>query len=102
MNDLLPAQAARYRRLVERVAGVLSRYGYSELRTPVLERTELFACAESLGGVESLANHPAVMTHASVPEERRAKLGVTDNLVRLSVGIEDLADLRAEIEVALR
>jgi cystathionine gamma-lyase len=66
-----------------------------------MERTELFACAESLGGVESLANHPAVMTHASVPEERRAKLGVTDNLVRLSVGIEDLADLRAELERAL-
>jgi cystathionine gamma-lyase len=66
-----------------------------------MERTELFACAESLGGVESLANHPAVMTHASVPEERRAKLGVTDNLVRLSVGIEDLADLRAELSEAL-
>ena len=66
-----------------------------------MERTELFACAESLGGVESLANHPAVMTHASVPEERRAKLGVTDNLVRLSVGVEDLADLRAELESAL-
>ncbi len=66
-----------------------------------MERTELFACAESLGGVESLANHPAVMTHASVPVERRAALGVTDNLVRLSVGIEDLVDLRAELERAL-
>jgi cystathionine gamma-lyase len=66
-----------------------------------MERTELFACAESLGGVESLANHPAVMTHASVPAERRAALGVTDNLVRLSVGVEDLADLRAELERAL-
>jgi cystathionine gamma-lyase len=66
-----------------------------------MERTELFACAESLGGVESLANHPAVMTHASVPEERRAKLGVTDNLVRLSVGIEDVDDLRAELTGAL-
>lgn len=67
-----------------------------------MQRTELFACAESLGGVESLANHPAVMTHASVPEERRAKLGVTDNLVRLSVGIEDIDDLRAELDLALR
>lgn len=66
-----------------------------------MQRTELFACAESLGGVESLANHPAVMTHASVPEERRAALGVTDNLVRLSVGVEDVADLRAELERVL-
>jgi cystathionine gamma-lyase len=66
-----------------------------------MERTELFACAESLGGVESLVNHPAIMTHASVPPERRAQLGVTDNLVRLSVGVEDCADLRAELERAL-
>lgn len=65
------------------------------------ERTELFALAESLGGVESLVNHPAIMTHASVPEERRAALGVTDNLVRLSVGVEDFADLRADVERAL-
>jgi cystathionine gamma-lyase len=67
-----------------------------------MEKLELFACAESLGGVESLANHPAVMTHASVPAERRAVLGVTDNLVRLSVGVEDVADLLAELEDALR
>jgi cystathionine gamma-lyase len=67
-----------------------------------MERTELFACAESLGGVESLANHPAVMTHASVPEERRAKLGVTDNLVRLSVGIEDFEDLLSELNEVLQ
>jgi cystathionine gamma-lyase len=66
-----------------------------------MERTELFACAESLGGVESLVNHPAIMTHASVPAERRAALGITDNLVRLSVGVEDVVDLRAELAVAL-
>ncbi|KFN50222.1 cystathionine gamma-synthase [Arenimonas composti] len=66
-----------------------------------MERTELFACAESLGGVESLVNHPAIMTHASVPPERRAALGISDALVRLSVGVEDLADLRAELERAL-
>jgi cystathionine gamma-lyase len=66
-----------------------------------MERCELFACAESLGGVESLVNHPAILTHASVPPERRAELGVTDNLVRLSVGVEDVADLRAELERAL-
>ena len=67
----------------------------------LMERSELFACAESLGGVESLANHPAIMTHASVPVERREQLGVTDNLVRLSVGVEDVADLRADLEDAL-
>ena len=66
-----------------------------------MERLELFTCAESLGGVESLANHPAVMTHASVPVERREALGVTGNLVRLSVGVEDVADLWADIQQAL-
>lgn len=66
-----------------------------------MERTELFACAESLGGVESLANHPAVMTHASVPPERRAALGIDDNLVRLSVGVEDVGDLIEELGCAL-
>lgn len=66
-----------------------------------MERCRLFALAESLGGVESLVNHPAIMTHASVPPERRAVLGIADNLVRLSVGVEDVADLRAELEEAL-
>lgn len=65
------------------------------------ERTELFTLAESLGGVESLVNHPAVMTHASVPPENRARLGIADNLVRLSVGIEALEDLREDLGVAL-
>ena len=65
------------------------------------ERTELFTLAESLGGVESLVNHPAVMTHASVPAERRAELGITDSLVRLSVGVEGVEDLRADLERAL-
>lgn len=66
-----------------------------------MERLEIFTCAESLGGVESLANHPAVMTHASVPVERREALGVTENLVRLSVGVEDAADLWDDIQQAL-
>ncbi|MGH8051076.1 MAG: cystathionine gamma-synthase [Arenimonas sp.] len=66
-----------------------------------MERTELFACAESLGGVESLVNHPAIMTHASIPADRRAALGVTDNLVRLSVGVEHVDDLRNELTEAL-
>ena len=65
------------------------------------ERTELFALAESLGGVESLVNHPAIMTHASVPAERRAQLGLFDNLVRLSVGVEAVEDLKADLAAAL-
>ena len=66
-----------------------------------LERTKLFALAESLGGVESLIEHPAIMTHASIPPEVRAELGISDGLVRLSVGVEDLADLLADLEMAL-
>ena len=66
------------------------------------EQTRLFTLAESLGGVESLVNHPAVMTHASIPPERRAALGIGDGLVRLSVGIEDVADLLADATEALR
>ncbi len=65
------------------------------------ERTRLFTLAESLGGVESLVNHPALMTHASIPAERRATLGISDDLVRLSVGIEDVNDLFADLEHAL-
>ncbi len=66
-----------------------------------LENTNLFSLAESLGGVESLINHPALMTHASVPKEQREKLGVTDSLVRLSVGVEDVRDLIDDLETAL-
>ncbi len=66
-----------------------------------LERCEIFALAESLGGVESLIEHPAIMTHASLPPEKRAALGIGDGLVRLSVGIEDEADLIADLEQAL-
>jgi len=68
----------------------------------VLERFNLFCLAESLGGVESLACHPATMTHAAVPAEMRRKLGIEDGLVRLSVGIEDAEDLIADLEQALR
>lgn len=66
-----------------------------------LEKTELFALAESLGGVESLIEHPAIMTHGSIPAEQRASLGISDSLVRLSAGIEDVNDLRADLEQAL-
>lgn len=65
-----------------------------------LERCRLFALAESLGGVESLVNHPAIMTHASVPAETRARLGITDALIRLSVGIEECEDLIADLDQA--
>ena len=67
-----------------------------------LERTEIFSLAESLGGVESLIEHPAIMTHASVPPEIREQLGIGDGLVRLSVGIESLDDLIQDLEVSLK
>ena len=69
--------------------------------TKFCEKTRLFTLAESLGGVESLINHPAVMTHASIPVDRRQALGISDGLVRLSVGIEDLADLQDDLAGAL-
>lgn len=68
----------------------------------VLSKTILFSCAESLGGVESLIGHPASMTHASLPKEERLKSGLTDSLMRLSVGIEDVDDLIADLEQALK
>ena len=67
-----------------------------------LERTKIFALAESLGGVESLIEHPALMTHASLPKDRREMIGISDGLVRLSVGLESLDDLVGDIEQALK
>ena len=67
-----------------------------------LERCGVFSLAESLGGVESLVDHPAIMTHASVPSSERAKLGISDTLIRLSVGIEDVDDLIADLDQALK
>jgi len=66
-----------------------------------LENTKVFTLAESLGGVESLANHPTTMTHASIPEPERLKIGITDSLIRLSVGIEDIDDLLADLKQAI-
>ncbi len=66
----------------------------------VLERTQLFTLAESLGGVESLIEHPAIMTHASIPPEQRAAIGISDTLLRLSVGIEDCSDLISDLDAA--
>ncbi len=75
--------------------------GGLEAARKMLESVEIFALAESLGGVESLIEHPAIMTHASVPPEVRAELGISDGLVRLSVGIEDVDDLLGDLERAL-
>ena len=75
--------------------------GGLESATKFLERTELFSLAESLGGVESLIEHPAIMTHASIPPEIREEIGISDGLVRLSVGIESIEDLMLDIENSL-
>jgi cystathionine gamma-lyase len=84
-------------------SGIVSFFirGGLEAARRALERCEIFAIAESLGGVESLVDHPGIMTHASVPADQRAQLGINDSLIRLSVGIEDVADLIADLERAL-
>ncbi|MBI5442294.1 MAG: cystathionine gamma-synthase [Deltaproteobacteria bacterium] len=91
------------RRQMRDFGGMVSFYlrgGLDEARR-FLEACRLFALAESLGGVESLIEHPALMTHHSVPAEVRAELGISDNFVRLSVGVEDVEDLLADLEAAL-
>ena len=75
--------------------------GGLEASKSFLEKTKIFSLAESLGGVESLIEHPALMTHASVPAEIRDKIGITDGLIRLSVGIESVEDLIDDIDQAL-
>ena len=82
------------------IVSIVLKGGFEAARR-FCERTQLFTLAESLGGVESLVNHPAVMTHASIPPVRRQQLGISDALVRLSVGVEDVGDLRADLENAL-
>ena len=82
------------------IISIVIRGGLEKTRR-VLERCELFALAESLGGVESLINHPAIMTHSSVPEDIRTHLGISDTLIRLSVGVEDVDDLIADLDYAL-
>lgn len=96
-------QHALAKRQMEGFGGIISvevKGGIKKARR-MLERCKLFALAESLGGVESLIEHPAIMTHASVPAANRKRLGISDGLVRLSVGVEDLADLKAELALAL-
>lgn len=96
-------QHALARRQMDGFGGMVSVYlkgGLEETRR-FLERCRIFTLAESLGGVESLISHPAIMTHASVPPEVRREIGISDNLVRLSVGIEDVDDLLADLDAAL-
>ena len=82
--------------------GMLSfELGSLEAARRVLNSVRLLALAESLGGVETLISHPATMTHASVPAERRAALGITDGLVRISAGLEDIEDLQEDLSQAL-
>ena len=80
---------------------ILVKGGEAKARR-MMERCQVFALAESLGGIESLINHPAIMTHAAIPAAERQDIGIYDNLVRLSVGIEDLEDLKADLDQALR
>jgi cystathionine gamma-lyase len=96
-------QYALAKRQMDGPGGIISVEVKGGLRKArrVLERCKLFALAESLGGVESLIEHPAIMTHASIPPANRKRLGISDGLIRLSVGVEDVADLRAELDAAL-
>ncbi|HEV2550911.1 MAG TPA: cystathionine gamma-synthase [Stellaceae bacterium] len=96
-------QHALARRQMERSGGMVTAELKGDLATArrFLERVEIFALAESLGGVESLIEHPAIMTHASLPPEQRRALGIGDTLIRLSVGIEDIDDLIADLDQAL-
>ncbi|MDE2258333.1 MAG: PLP-dependent transferase, partial [Xanthomonadaceae bacterium] len=96
-------QHALARRQMDGPGGIITLVVKGGLRRArkTLERCRLFALAESLGGVESLIEHPAIMTHASVPPANRKRLGISDGLIRLSVGVEDVADLRTELDAAL-
>lgn len=98
-----PQKALADRQMQGRYGGMVTAVlkGGLDASRRFLERCRLFALAESLGGVESLIEHPAIMTHASLPAQVRAELGINDGLVRLSVGIEDVEDLVAELRDAL-
>lgn len=96
-------QHALAKKQMEGFGGIVSIEVKGGLRKArrMLERCHLFALAESLGGVESLIEHPAIMTHASIPPANRKRLGISDGLIRLSVGVEDVEDLREELAAAL-
>ncbi|WP_448096569.1 trans-sulfuration enzyme family protein [Luteibacter yeojuensis] len=96
-------QHALARRQMDGFGGIISAEVKGGIRAArkMLERCEIFALAESLGGVESLIEHPGIMTHASIPPATRKRLGISDGLIRLSVGVEDVEDLRSELTHAL-
>jgi cystathionine beta-lyase/cystathionine gamma-synthase len=95
-------QHARARELFSGFGGMISfETGSLAAARALLDNVRLCALAESLGGVETLISHPASMTHASVPPEQRDRLGITDGLVRISVGIEDVEDIIADLDAAI-
>jgi cystathionine gamma-lyase len=98
-----PQHALARRQMQNGFSGIVTFFirGGLEPARRFLERCEIFAIAESLGGVESLIDHPGIMTHASVPEDQRRALGISDALIRMSVGIEDTDDLITDLEQAL-
>jgi cystathionine gamma-lyase len=98
-----PQHDVAQRQMLGGFGGIISVELKGDVNTAkrMLERTRLFTLAESLGGVESLIEHPAIMTHASIPADQRAALGISDTLIRLSVGIEDCEDLIADLSEAL-
>ncbi|MFZ4792763.1 MAG: trans-sulfuration enzyme family protein [Blastocatellia bacterium] len=96
-------QHERARKLMDGFGGMIAfETGSLAAARTVLDNAKLCALAESLGGVETLISHPATMTHASVPESERVRMGITDGLVRISVGIEDVEDIIADLDAALR
>jgi cystathionine gamma-lyase len=98
-----PQHALAKKQMQNGFSGIVTFFvkgGLAEARE-FLERLRIFTIAESLGGVESLVDHPGLMTHASIPPEKRKALGIDDSLIRLSVGIEDANDLIADLESAL-
>jgi len=99
-----PQHALAVRQMTGGFGGIISVVLKTDLEGSrrVLERTQLFTLAESLGGVESLIEHPAIMTHASIPPAQRHAMGILDSFLRLSVGIEDAGDLIADLDQAMR
>ena len=97
-----PQHALARRQMPNGFGGMLTfDVGSFESARRVLNRFRLMALAESLGGVETLVSHPATMTHASVPADRRAAIGLTDGMIRISAGIEDVEDLKEDLSQAL-
>jgi cystathionine gamma-lyase len=99
-----PQHALAKRQMPKGFGGMISVIlkGGLQAATSMLTKVQIFTLAESLGGIESLIEHPAIMTHASIPAEVRQKIGVVDGLIRLSVGIENADDLIADLDAAFK